>query len=293
MLIVFTYGNYEFAPEEGTAQRWFANLLPEGAVRERINGTAQPQSVANRATGVAAARTRAFTLYCTGSPRAFPGQGRSHANPAAVEGRADTPQRVYKYPSNSGTLNMQLRNSTTHFGAISQLFHWSVAALFVFEYVVANLMLRIKAGETLLGITQGWLYNWHKSIGLILLLLALARIVWRKAAALPDWAPTLTPAERRTTAWLEKALYGCMILMPLSGYLFVMAGGFGVKLFGVYNLPNPIGEVAWLATASRLLHVLTSYGIVLALGAHLGLVLRHQLVLRDGLLRRMLPFGRP
>lgn len=26
----------EFAPEEGTAQRWFANLLPEGAVREHI-----------------------------------------------------------------------------------------------------------------------------------------------------------------------------------------------------------------------------------------------------------------
>ena len=52
-----------------------------------------------------------------------------------------------------------LRNSNTHFGAISQLFHGSVAALFVFEYVVTNLMLRIKAGETRLGITQGWLYT--------------------------------------------------------------------------------------------------------------------------------------
>lgn len=184
---------------------------------------------------------------------------------------------------------MSLANPRDRYGAISRSLHWIVVLLFVFQYVSANLTLRVERGETLLGLTQGWLYNWHKSIGLILLLLAAARLAWRRLATLPDWAPTLTPAERRATVWLERLLYGCLFVMPLSGLLFVMAGGYGVKLFGLYNLPNPVWEHAGLASAGRFVHVLAAYGFVLALGAHLGLVLRHHLIERDGLLWRMLP----
>ena len=91
-------------------------------------------------------------------------------------------------------------------------------------------------------------YNWHKSIGLVLLALVVLRIAWRKLTALPDWAPTLTPAERTISHWNETLLYTCMFLMPVSGYLFVMAGDYGVRLFGRYDLPNPIGKQEWLAT---------------------------------------------
>jgi cytochrome b561 len=188
---------------------------------------------------------------------------------------------------------MQLFNSPTGFGAVSKFFHWAVFLLFVYEYVVANMMLRVKQGDTLLGFTQGTLYNWHKSIGLVLLLLALLRITWRKTVALPDWAPTLTPAERTMSEWTETVLYWCMFLMPVSGYLFVMAGGFGVKLFGMFDLPNPIGTHKTLASAARSVHVLTSYGVVLAVGLHFGSGLRHHVLERDGFLRRMLPFTRP
>lgn len=187
---------------------------------------------------------------------------------------------------------MQLLNSPTGFGTASKFLHWAVFLLFTYEYVVANMMLRLKQGDTLLGFTQGTLYNWHKSIGLVLLLLALLRITWRRTVALPDWAPTLTPAERTMSGWTESVLYWCMFLMPVSGYLFVMAGGYGVKLFGIVDLPNLIGINETLASAARLVHVLTSYGIVLAVGLHVGSALRHHLLEGDGFLKRMLPFSR-
>ena len=83
-----------------------------------------------------------------------------------------------------------------------------------------------------------------------------------------------------------------MFLMPVSGYLFVMAGGYGVKLFGVFDLPNPIGKVEWLAATSHFVHVVTSYVLVIVVGSHVGLGLKHHLFERDGFLNRMLPFRR-
>ncbi len=83
-----------------------------------------------------------------------------------------------------------------------------------------------------------------------------------------------------------------MFAMPYSGYLYVMAGGYGVNLFGVLDLPNPIGTWPALAFVAKWIHILASYALLLALAGHLGLVLRHHLILKDGLLYRMLPGSR-
>jgi cytochrome b561 len=187
---------------------------------------------------------------------------------------------------------MPLRNSPTHYGTITRFLHWAVFLLFAFQYVAANIMTRIGQGGTLFSMNQDDYYNWHKSIGLVLLALVVLRIAWRKLTPLPDWAPTLTPAERAISQWNETLLYVCMFLMPVSGYLFVMAGDFGVRLFGRYDLPNPIGKTEWLATTAEVTHIVTSYAIVVVVGSHVGLVLKRHIFERDGLLYRMLPFVR-
>lgn len=187
---------------------------------------------------------------------------------------------------------MQLTNSATHYGAITRFLHWSVFLLLIYQYIGANLMTRIGSGKTLLWLTQGSYYNGHKSIGLVILALALLRLAWRKLTPLPDWAPTLTPAERTISHWNEKLLYGCLIVMPMSGYLFVMAGGYGIKLFGGYDLPNPIGKQEWLAAVAHVIHIVISYVMVIIAAWHVGLGLKHQLFDRDRLLDRMLPFVR-
>ena len=187
---------------------------------------------------------------------------------------------------------MPLLNSPTHYGAMTRFLHWAVFLLFVYQYLGANLMTRIGSGKTLFGLTQGSYYNWHKSIGLVLLALALLRLAWRKLTPLPDWAPTLTPPERTISHWNETLLYGCMILMPVSGYLFVMAGDYGIKWFGWQDLPNPIGKQEWLAALARVVHIVTSYVVVVVVAWHVGLGLKHQLFDRDRFLNRMLPFVR-
>jgi cytochrome b561 len=184
---------------------------------------------------------------------------------------------------------MTLLNTQEGYGALTKLCHWLIAALFAFQFAAANIMLRIDANETALGLNQATYYNWHKSIGLLALFVAVFRLLARKRGELPAWAPGLSANERKFVHRAEQVLYAAMFVMPVSGYLYVMAGGYGVNLFGVVTLPNPIGEWQALAIAAKWTHILSSYALLLALAGHLGLVLRHQLLLKDGLLNRMLP----
>ncbi len=184
---------------------------------------------------------------------------------------------------------MALLNDGRTYGALTKLFHWLIVALFAFQYVAAAIMLNLAEGQTALGLTASNYFNWHKSIGLIALLVAILRLLNRKAGSLPDWAPTLSRREHKLIHIYENALYAAMLVMPLSGFVYVMAGGYGVHFMEMTHLPNPIGENETLAGIARWCHIVCGWVILAALVAHIGLVLRHQLILKDGLLRRMLP----
>jgi len=185
---------------------------------------------------------------------------------------------------------MALLNSAGRYGAVAKLFHWSVFLIFVNQYVTGSVMTRLGKGQTFLGYSGGELYTWHKSVGVVVLAVVLLRIVWRKTTPLPDWAETLEDWERAVTKWIERVLYACMILMPVSGYVFTMAGGYRFKLFGVFELPVLIEKNAGLAAGGEWSHLIIGYMIVIALTLHIGLGLKHHLVNKDRFLNRMLPF---
>ena len=184
---------------------------------------------------------------------------------------------------------MSVLNTKDGYGALTKFFHWLVVALFAFQFAAASIMLRLDANSTALGISQDTFYNWHKSIGLVALVVAIGRLLARRAGELPDWAPSLGTFERHLVHRAEQLLYTAMFVMPLSGALYVMAGGYGVRLFGITDLPNPIGSNEHVAFAAKWTHIATAYALMLALVCHIGLVLRHQVFMKDRLLDRMLP----
>jgi cytochrome b561 len=184
---------------------------------------------------------------------------------------------------------VSLSNTQEGYGALTKLFHWLIVILFALQYVGGNIMTDMVRGELVLGLTQAVYYNWHKSLGLLALVIAIPRLINRKVGQLPDWAPTLSKGEQRFIHRAEQVLYTAMFVMPVSGYLYVMAGDFGVHLFGVWRLPNPIGKWEELAFIAKWVHIISGYVLLAAIIGHVGLVLRHQLFLKDGLLMRMLP----
>ena len=184
---------------------------------------------------------------------------------------------------------MAIANTQHGYGALTKLFHWLIVVLFALQYVGANIMLNLGRGETMFGQNGGFYYNWHKSLGLVALVIAILRLINRQVGQLPDWAPTLSTGEQRFIHRAEQLLYLSMLVMPISGYIYVMSGGFGVMLFGVWKMDNPIGKWEALAFATKWIHIIFSYALMAAIIGHLVVVLRHQFFIKDGLIKRMLP----
>jgi len=105
----------------------------------------------------------------------------------------------------------------------------------------------------------------HVLLGLLLLVLAALRIAWRRSTPLPPWAEHLSAGERRLEGLLEKALLALLVVVPASGLLLVAAG------------------IDWLPV-----HVAAQLAFLAAIAAHVGLVVRHTVVRRNGHLARML-----
>jgi len=105
----------------------------------------------------------------------------------------------------------------------------------------------------------------HVVLGLTILVLATVRLWWRRRSTLPPWAPGLSTAERTLAHWTERALYTLLFVMPLSGLWLVLISDDAVAV-----------------------HVASHVAFFVAVTAHVGLVLKHQLLDRDHLLRRMI-----
>ena len=185
---------------------------------------------------------------------------------------------------------MALKNTPTRFGSISRTFHWTIFVLFLYQFIGANIMTRLGRTGTFFGMNGDFYYNWHKSIGLVLLFLALARILWRRNTPLPHWHESLTAPDRKITHRLETWLYVLMFALPLTGFFYVMAAGYGVKLFGLYDLPNLIPKLPLPSAIMWIAHILLSYFAVIVISWHVGLGIKKHVFEKSGLMNRMLPF---
>lgn len=182
-----------------------------------------------------------------------------------------------------------MTNSAAGYGALTKWFHWLIVILFAAQYLGGNIMVAIGFNASFAGIETNTYYNWHKSLGLVALVIAVARILNRRAGELPPWAPTLSSREHTFIHWVEKIFYAAMLIMPISGWFYVMWGHYGVNLFGLWEMPRPLPRDDTLRDVAKWVHIASGWVLLAAMVGHIGLVLRHQLVLKDGLLKRMMP----
>lgn len=173
------------------------------------------------------------------------------------------------------------------YSGIAMLLHWLVAALIVWGFTLGWVMTDIA------GITPTKLryYSWHKWIGVTVLALVLVRIVWRATHAAPP-LPSSTPAWERFAAHAgHLALYALMLAIPVTGYLYSSAAGFQVVYLGLWPLPVLIGPDDALKVVLKSVHVWLNYALLAMVVVHLAALVKHQLLDRQRLLARMLPFG--
>lgn len=180
---------------------------------------------------------------------------------------------------------MQVRNDSRRYGAVAQALHWVIALGFVAQFGIAWYMDDLPFGPAAM-----WWFNFHKSIGMTLLALAVLRLAWR-AFNPPPPLPAGRPAwEYRAARASHIALYGVLFAQPLTGLTFSLFSEFPNVIWG-YTLPNP-GHVEWVKDIFMAAHVYLSWVVIALVAIHAGAALRHHFVEKDDVLIRMLPLRR-
>jgi cytochrome b561 len=200
---------------------------------------------------------------------------------------------------------MHLRNGDHGYGAVTKLLHWltvvAVAAQFAVGYTMdpgaaadradarvdafeergeeraeglpegqgeaaeERLEAEVERREEAVDALEGSPSRAHVVLGLVILALALARLLWRRLTPLPPWAEHLGAAERTLEGWLEKVLLTLLLVVPGTGLLLLLTGE---DLLPV--------------------HVAAQVALLSTVAVHAGLVLKHTVVRRHRHLGRML-----
>jgi len=164
--------------------------------------------------------------------------------------------------------------------------HWLLALALLGAFSVGVYMSDLPFSPTRLK-----LYNWHKWAGVTILTLSLLRLLWRLTHRPPADVPM--PAWQRIAAHgTHHLLYLLFFAVPLVGWAYSSAAGFPVVLFGVLPLPDFVSPDKALAESIKPWHGRLAYAMATLVVLHVAGAIKHQVVDRDGLLGRMLPFAR-
>lgn len=170
-------------------------------------------------------------------------------------------------------------DSKERYGKITRILHWGMA--FFIGWQLLKFFDRIADGEHWVGQT---LVSWHVSIGTLLLLLVIVRLVWARTQR------NNRPEHEPGTAFLVRLghglLYACMILMPITGMLYIVGNGYSVTAFGMTLITGSGTETAWMTSLGGL-HSPIAWILLFLIIGHIGMALIHHLVKKDGVLRRM------
>ena len=134
------------------------------------------------------------------------------------------------------------------------------------------------------------LYQWHKSLGFVALALTAARLAARSVSSSPP-APVSPGWERLLAALAQASLYVLMICAIVSGWLVVSTSPLPVptRFFDLFVIPNIAPADASLFAKAALAHKLSAWAIAFLVALHVAGALKHHLVNRDDVLRRMSP----
>lgn len=179
------------------------------------------------------------------------------------------------------------RNTHDGYGLTARILHWLIALLFACQLPLGFLT-QAAAHDSAL---QFQLYQWHKSLGFLILMLALLRLFWWIVSIRPSPLPRTRRLERLAASAVHRLLLVLTVLIPLAGWAVVSASPLAIpsyvfNLVVVPNLPLAASDAAE-AFWSRI-HAVLAYGAGLLVIGHALAALQHHFLRHDDTLRRMI-----
>lgn len=174
-----------------------------------------------------------------------------------------------------------LATSAGRYNRTARTLHWITAVL-----VIANIAIGL-LHEPLEDVVR--LIPLHKSIGMTVLGLTLARIAWRFTWHAPPLPRGTHPREAFVAKAVHALFYVLLLAMPVTGWIIASAGKYPLEWFGIIDLPKlAVSRSDILYELGREGHELLGWLFLALAILHIAAALRHHFLLRDNVLRRMM-----
>ena len=166
------------------------------------------------------------------------------------------------------------------FNTLARVLHWTMAAMILMMLGIGVAMVASLADYRLL-------LSIHRPLGIAVLILVVIRFAIRQLSTLPAFPSTMSHMERQVAKVSEYLMYALMLVLPLVGWGMLSAAHYPIVLFGSLYLPWILPHNLGLYWVLRQTHTVLAYFFFATFLAHFGAILFHTLIVRDGLLGRM------
>jgi cytochrome b561 len=179
---------------------------------------------------------------------------------------------------------MPAKNTRSRYGWVSVGIHWLMAMVVIGMFALGIWMRQLSYYDP-------WYQDGptiHKSIGVLLFILLLARIGWRSINIRPKDDPILKKWERTTAHLTHFAMYGLMLMLMTAGYLISTADGRQIEVFNFFSVPATLHGIENQEDIAGEIHEILAWALILLAGVHALAALKHHFINRDSTLLKML-----
>jgi len=184
-------------------------------------------------------------------------------------------------------MSVETLSSPLSYTRTAKILHWLVA-LFILTNLAIGLRMEYFPGYKHTSPEWNGIFFWHGSIGALVLWLAVARLIWRVGHRPPPLPSSIPVWQTGAAHCVHALLYATMLALPLSGYTHRVAGNHPVSFFGLWDWPSLFSPDEPLRVLSGKVHLYLAFGLGTLLLLHFGAVLKHLVINRDGVAKRMM-----
>ncbi len=183
-------------------------------------------------------------------------------------------------------INMNLlKNNNSSYGLITIIIHWLMALTLFSLFGLGLYMVELSYYDS-------WYkgsIDLHKSVGGLLILVLIFRIIWRLINIRPKPAnPKASGFEVKVVYLVHLSMYVLMVALMFSGYLISTADGREVDVFNLFSLPAMPFSIDNQEDIAGDVHEILAWTLILLSTIHGLAALKHHFVDRDNTLKRML-----
>lgn len=184
---------------------------------------------------------------------------------------------------------MAVKNTDTSYGSVTRVFHWGMFLILLGMVTLGYYMHELPADTPEQMVYKfGW-YDYHKSFGILILVLVIFRLGWRMINPVPKMPDTMSRIESLSAHAMHMLLYVIMFAQPLFGWLMSSYGGHPVKFFGL-QLPALADKDKAMGDFFHEAHEINAMLLIAAFAIHVGAALFHHYVRKDDVMARMSPY---